>query len=142
MENKEKVLQEKYIRYQIIRGQIADLEKQVRSLTGHIAELESSEDAIEQLKALPHDAEILVPITSGVFIKAKFVKEDALMVNSGAGVAVVKTIEDTKKILKEQRIELQEYMRTKAVQMQKLLNTADRIEDELRDMLKNNDQGE
>jgi prefoldin alpha subunit len=64
-------------------------------------------DGIEKEKA---DAELLVPIGGGSYIKVKLAETDKVVVGMGAGVSVEKTLPEAKEIVKERLGELEKTM--------------------------------
>jgi prefoldin alpha subunit len=64
-------------------------------------------DGIEKEKA---DAELLVPIGGGSYIKVKLAETDKVVVGMGAGVSIEKTLPEAKEIVKERLGELEKTM--------------------------------
>jgi prefoldin alpha subunit len=78
-------------------------------------------EGIEKEKA---DAELLVPIGSSSYIKAKLANSDTVIVGMGAGVSVEKTLPEAKAIVKER---LEELKKTMTSAQQQYAQVAQRI---------------
>jgi prefoldin alpha subunit len=129
MEKKE--IQEKYIEFQYLQQQMLELQKQVQTVTQQAAELVSSKSSLDEVAAIDEGTEILVPVQNGIFIKAKISGVSELTVNVGSGIAVTKTIEETKKLLEGQHNELIGYRQQLVAELQSVLEQAKKIEKEI-----------
>jgi prefoldin alpha subunit len=129
MEKKE--IQEKYIEFQYLQQQMLELQKQVQTVTQQAAELVSSKSSLDELATIKEETEILVPVQNGIFVKGKISGVSELTVNVGSGIAVKKTIEETKKLLEGQHNELIEYRQQLITELQSVLGQAKKIEKEI-----------
>ena len=132
----EKAIQEKYIEFQFIHQQLAELQKQAQTAAQQISELEASKQSLSELAELKPGSDILVPVQNGIFVKAKLGELDSLTVNVGSGIAVVKSIDETKKILEEQQQELSNFRQQIVAELKENLTRARELEKELIDVVK------
>lgn len=132
--NKEEV-QEKYVEFQIIDQQIKQVQKQLQTFDAQLSELESIKDALDELKNVKKGTEILVPVSSGIFIKSELKENDELIVNVGSSVTVKKSVEQTKAMIENQLTEVGKYRGQLMETLQMLANRADEIQKELAAMM-------
>jgi len=97
----------KALEAEIIKKHIAELENQLAEIESKKAELEFLNDSLDEVKG-QKGKDILVPLGSGVLIKAKLEDDEKVIVNIGSNVLVDRTVEETKKIINEQIKELNE----------------------------------
>jgi prefoldin alpha subunit len=95
-------IQEDYMKLQMLGQQLTQTQKQIQSIEEHIVEMNRVKEALDDIKAAKPGVEILVPLSSGIFVKAKLVDNNEVTVNVGSGVASTKSIEDTKALIDEQ----------------------------------------
>jgi len=127
----EQELRAKMMELQIIEQQMKQMQKQINSIEQQAIELNSIEDNLEELKNTKKGNEIMVPVATGIFMKAEIKDTSELLVNVGSNVAVKKSIDDSKKLISEQRIELGSIKEQMFSQLEKLSSKAMEIEDEL-----------
>ena len=70
----------------------------------------TTETQTKDIEKEKEDAELLVPIGGGSYIKVKLANADKVIVGMGAGVSVEKTLPETKAIVKERLGELEKTM--------------------------------
>ena len=103
---KEQELQQKYMHLQVLEQQIKQLQNQLQQTEQQTMELMITLQALDDIKQIEEGTEILVPLASGIFAKAEIMDNNELMLNVGAGTAVKKDIESTKKMLEKQMEEI------------------------------------
>jgi len=101
-----KKLQEEYVKLQYIYEQIKEIENQNQLFSGQIAGLALTSQNLDDFKEVKKSSEILVPLSQGIYAKAELKENDPLLINVGSGVAVSKSIEDTKKMIDSQITEI------------------------------------
>ncbi|MFH0978368.1 MAG: prefoldin subunit alpha [Candidatus Woesearchaeota archaeon] len=104
---KQEELQQKYMEFQMLDQQMKQTQKQLQALEDQVVEIIYTQQGLEELKKVKEGTEILVPVSSGIFAKAKIQKPGELIVNVGAGTAVSKTVDSTQEMLSKQLIEVQ-----------------------------------
>lgn len=105
-EEKNDKLRELKLKYQILAEQARDLEKQNEFLSSQAMDMAVSIQSIDELNSAEKGAEILVPLSSGVYIKANLADTKELLVNVGGNTVVRKTSHDTKSMIEEQIVEV------------------------------------
>ncbi|MFC1691192.1 prefoldin subunit alpha [Nanoarchaeota archaeon] len=131
----QKKLQTKYQEMQILEAQLQEFQKQVQKLEQQGLEIEMVKDSLGDFKGKKIGDELLVPITNGIFAKAQIKNTKELIVNVGANVAVTKSIENTNKLLDEQREEINNYKQQMMVQLTQLTEAMQKTEQELHKMM-------
>ena len=109
---------------QVLDNQARMVADQLEKVDSNIMEIEYLKNSLGELKTSKEGADILAPLSNGIFVKATLSKNDKLLVNVGNGIVVEKSVEDTKKLLDERISEISE-MRDK------LINQMQKIEDRL-----------
>jgi len=130
MEDK-KQLQEKYMQLQMIEQQMQKVQKQLNLLENQIQELNITEQAIDDIQEAKVGTEILVPMASGIFVKAELKNNQDLAVNVGADTVVKKSVEDTKQLITQQIKEVSKMHQDLTANLEKLAGSAQIIEKEL-----------
>ena len=93
-------LQEAISELQQLQGYLQQVEEQVQEVT---AALESM-DEIQGTEG----SEAYVPLTSGIYVKARIEDASRFLINVGQGVTTSKSLDETKQLLEDQQSELQE----------------------------------
>ena len=117
---------ELYIEVKALDEQIRNMNMHLEKIDEQIAELNSNKIVVNKFSDLKIGDELRVPMTSGVYIKAKLKDTKKLLVNVGSGVTVEKTPDQVVKILDSQLTELVKYREQVVKNMKSLI---DRIED-------------
>jgi len=108
---------------------IAELEQEMKQLEERLGMLEQQtlemqklEQSLDEIKK-NKEKKIMAGLGRGIFMKAE-IKEEDLFVDVGSGVILKKSVEDTKKIIKEQVKKMFEFK-------QKLIGRAEQIRTEM-----------
>jgi len=99
-------LQQKYMQFQMLQQQAAKVQKQTQAIEQQLMELITIEEGLADIEKTEEGTEILVPISAGIFLKAKLTDGKKVILNSGSNVAVEKSIPDTIALLKNQSQDL------------------------------------
>lgn len=100
------------------------ISEQLNRIDSGLMEIEYLKNNLDEISSAKENTEILAPISSGIFGKAKLEKNNKLLVNVGNGIVVEKTISETKELLDERITEMNEAR-------EKLLDSMQKIEDHL-----------
>jgi len=92
-----------------------------------ITDLVYASMALEGLEKEKENSELLVPIGSNSYIKAKLENPDKVIVGMGAGVSVEKTLQEAKEIVKNRQKNLE---KTRTSLQQQLSQAAERISED------------
>ena len=128
--------------FQVIQEQAKKLAEQLQKFDQQLAELKSVVEALNDFKSVKPGADILVPLSSGIFVKAEVKESEFLRVNVGSNVSVKKSIPDTIKIVDDQIKEIEDYktklesnfaqMNTYAQNIQEELSTMVNVDEEIK----------
>lgn len=129
-ENKTNDLQrrEKLLELQSLDAKIKQIEGGLLNLENQIMEINMIIDSLIELEAVTADSEILVPVSNGIFVKAKIIDSKNLKVNVGANTIVEKTNDETREMLKEQMRNVENYKNELFSELQSLVKYASTIQ--------------
>ncbi|MEM0359412.1 MAG: prefoldin subunit alpha [Candidatus Hadarchaeales archaeon] len=82
------------------------MREQIALLSTTLSELSSTIETIKKLKELPEGTEILTPIGSGSFVRAKLMPLEKILTGVGAEVVIERTPEEALKFLEEKSAEV------------------------------------
>jgi prefoldin alpha subunit len=106
MSEKDEELQKKYMNFQVLQQQIKDTFNQLEDISRRISEVDSIIFAVKDFSEFEKGSEILVPLSTGIFVKAEIKDTNNFLVNIGANVVNIKNKEDLIKMLEKQKVEL------------------------------------
>ena len=88
--------------FQLVGAQIKRVREQLQQLDQQLVDLDGVKDNLEELKTTVGGTDLFVPVSSGIFMRAKAGAMDKVVLNVGAGVAVAKSIPDAQQLISEQ----------------------------------------
>jgi prefoldin alpha subunit len=100
------------------------IQSRINMVNAVITDLVYASMALEGLEKEKENSELLVPIGSNSYIKAKLENPDKIIVGMGAGVSVEKTLQEAKEIVKNRQENLE---KTRMSLQQQLAQVAERI---------------
>lgn len=101
--------QEKIIEYQMLEQQIQNMSQSMNNIDRSIQDLKDLIGSLDEFKTLKKGDKVLVSVTNGIFVEAKLENPSNLIVNVGSNVTVKKNVEDSKKMIESQMIELETF---------------------------------
>lgn len=131
----EKELQEKLMSYRVLEARLEGLVRQRDMLVNKIIELQSTLQSLDELDK--SESEILFPIGGNAFKSAKIANKDRLIVEIGANVALEKSTEEGKAIIKKRKDELEKFVNQIQEEMVKISNAVNQLGPELQAMADN-----
>src|SRR3989338_2388027 len=131
-EQKQQEAQQKYMELQMINNQAKELQKQIQGLENQVGEVDNILSNLDEIKQIKVGSEVLVPVANGIFLKAEIKENNNLKVNVGGNTVVVKTIDETKKLLEVQSLEIREVHDQLIAQLKKIIEHAEKTEEELK----------
>lgn len=134
-EKDQRKIQELYMQFNMLNQQITELQKQMQVLEESINETNESIRGITEISQIDSAKEILVPIVSGVFVKAELKDSKEFIVNIGAGTAVSKSSEDVKQLLGQQISEMQKTQNSFVDTLHQMTINAKEIRQELKSLI-------
>jgi prefoldin alpha subunit len=129
-----KELQQKYLELQIMDQQMKQIQKQVEAIEKQAAEIEEVQQSLDELGKSKPGSEMWVPISNGIFIKAKLEDNKKLGVNVGSSTVVTKDIPSTKKMLADQGEDMRKFQAELVSQFEKMAERAAELQHELQDL--------
>lgn len=132
---KEEEMQKRYIELQQLSKQIKQAQKQIEAVEEHLNAVSELLESLDEVKNIPAGTEMLSPISEGFFIRTSIKNSQELIVNVGAGVAVVKTIEDAKETVKERMNQIKKHRDMLLEEFQSTVENAKQKEQELATMI-------
>ncbi|MBT3297433.1 prefoldin subunit alpha [archaeon] len=87
---------------QQMQQQIEVLSNQVEELKQHLVEIDISKSALLEIQKTKIDTEILAQVSNGIFVKAKLMNNENVIINVGMNTTVEKPIPGAIKLLEEQ----------------------------------------
>jgi prefoldin alpha subunit len=124
-------LQEKYIELQMLDQQMKQVQQQLRIIISQIAELDSVVIALDDLKKVKTGAEVLFPITNGIFVKGTLKENKEVSINVGSNIVVNKPIDQAKELIKRQLEEIRNLESQVRIDLQRLAVKAVELEKEV-----------
>lgn len=94
---------------EIIGSHLRQLQLYADEIEGQIKEVTSALENVDEIQEVEEGSELLVPLTNGIFVKAKFSDATSFVVNTGAGVILEKDATQTKDMLIKQKESLEKY---------------------------------
>ena len=134
MKEAEQKLQEKYMEMKMLEEQMQQIQQQAQKVEQQLMELIATNQGLEDFKKSKEGDKILVPISSGIFIKASLKDNKQFLVNVGADTVVQKDFESTKELMERQVQEMQEFHTKIQIQMQNMNLKASKIQEELKNL--------
>jgi prefoldin alpha subunit len=129
-------VQEKYYEMQILNSHIEQIETNLDKIDEQINEVNVILKSLDEFKNIEVNNEILVPISNGIFAKAKLLNNEKLIVNVGQDVVTEKNVEQTKELISKQLVELDNYRELLTNELNKLFNKVQMIEKEADELVK------
>lgn len=99
--------QEKYVEFQILSSQLKQLQQQFVNIEQQIMELKNLSVSLDKLSEIKESNDSLIPIGAGIFLEGTIKNKREAILTVGANVAVKKTMEETKDLLKKQIEEME-----------------------------------
>ncbi|MBN2042220.1 MAG: prefoldin subunit alpha [Candidatus Aenigmarchaeota archaeon] len=125
---------EKYVMLQIFQQNIEALKNQQDMIEKQFLETKSTLNALEEMKTIGNDNEVLIPLGSGCFAKGKITGRESLLTGIGAGVISDKKTADVKKILDERSEEIEKVMEEIQAQIEQMAEKMNEIGSEIQSM--------
>ena len=120
--------QELYMKMQQLGMQMQNIHQQLQAVDQQIQDILATEDALIDLEKTPIGTEILVPIATGIFARAKLEDNKDVLINVGASVNSEKPIKDTVSMVKNQLSELESIRLELASNLEEVNNELSRLQ--------------
>ena len=125
-------VQEKYLEFQMLDKHIKEMHQQLQAFEQQREEIKGLIMGMEEVKNVKPGTSLLVPISSGVFLKAKTEETQRFYLNVGAGVVVDKNVDDSRKLMQKQLDKVKDISEQMTNEMAKLISKASPLQEELK----------
>jgi len=98
----EEKLQSIYMEFQNVSSSIKQLEQQHEMVESHLMELMLTLQSLDEITNISPGTEILVPISSGIYAKARLENSNDFLVNIGSSITLSKDLNSTKSLIESQ----------------------------------------
>ena len=112
------------------------LQSRLDIVTAALSETLTAIQTLEGTKGRAGDSEILIPIGSGSFVKARIADPQSIIIGVGAGVCIEKPIEDSMKDLRVRSSELEKARASVTQQLGQVLNRAEDYREHLNELVR------
>ncbi len=99
-------VQQKLVLYQMLGQRLEQINEQARVLEQRMLELETTRQALDDLKGLKEGNEVLIPLGSGCYTYGKTVDSKNLLCDLGAGIMINKSPQEAKGVLDGKKTEI------------------------------------
>lgn len=130
-------LQEKYMELKSIDQQIKQIHQQVEAIDSKIEEINTTNEALSEIKDVKVGEEILVPVSSGIFLKGELKDNKDLLINVGGSTVVKRSVDSVKEMIISQEKEVSAYREQMIMQMEILAHKAKKLQQEMEKLSKN-----
>ncbi len=127
----EELIQRKYIELQQMGKQIKQGQQQLDALDEQLDGMARLLDDLDGLKDSENGSEMLSAIGDGLFVKASLKDNNRLIVNVGAGVAVERTVDETKEMITGKLGQAHKHREAMLEELQAMVEQARHAEKEL-----------
>ncbi|HIH04882.1 TPA: prefoldin subunit alpha [Candidatus Woesearchaeota archaeon] len=134
-EQNEQKAQEMYVELQLLTQHVKQLRQQQELLEQQIMEMAAATQSLDEFGKAGEGAEMFVPLSSGVFAKAKIIDTKNFLMNVGAGTCVVKDAASAKKLMEQQLEESRKLSEKMAMQVERFSRKAVQLQRQLQSLL-------
>lgn len=125
------VLQKKYMNFQLLTERLNALQEQHSALEAHANELTILLSSLDELKQAKEGQEILVPLSSSLFTKAKLQQNQNFIIGVGANVLVEKSFDEAYASITSQKAELSSILKQLEEELQRLMAVLQNLQSEI-----------
>jgi len=120
---------------------LQEIQVRMGMIENAIRELTITNMTLEGVEAAGRDAEVLIPVGSGSFVKGRIIDAEKVILGVGAGVALEKTTKEAKEAIERQLSELQKAGGTLGQKYAQTLERAEAVRRELQKLASTLQQG-
>ncbi|MBU4242512.1 MAG: prefoldin subunit alpha [Nanoarchaeota archaeon] len=124
-------LQQKYLEYQQLTNQLNYGQQQILQLEKQYMELDTLNNALEDVKNTKEGTEIIASLGSGLYIKTSLKSNSKIIMHVGANTNVTKTPDDAKKVIEDQMEQLKKIIGDMRTDLQKGVVRMQQLQKEL-----------
>src|SRR2546428_12955517 len=120
--NLDEEMRQLLVEIRMVEGSARVLSTRLDIVTGALSETQTDKQTLEGTKESRKDVEMLIPIGSGSFVKAKLADPQHIIIGVGAGVRLEKTVEDSIKDLNMRATDLDKARINVTQQLNQIIN--------------------
>ncbi len=124
-----------YMQLQMLQQQIKQIQQQMEAVEQHLMEATVAKHSIDELKNTKIGSEILVPVTSGIFVKATLLDSSEVLMNVGSKTVVAKGMDKAKELIQSQLTEMKEVQQKMGNDLQEMIMQARMLEQEMQKLV-------
>lgn len=87
-------------------SELQQLQRYIEQVEEQVQEVSAALESMDEIQG-QEGSEAYVPLTSGIYVKARIEDVSRFLINVGQGVTAAKSLEETKRILQDQQSELE-----------------------------------
>ncbi len=129
-ENQEE-LQQKFVLYQMLNQRLEEIKNHLDQVQHRMIELETTNQAIEDMSGIKNETEVLIPLGSGLYTYGKSFSVEKILVDIGAGVMVKKDVNDAKKKIEGNKKEIEQALESMQKEAAAIVNKMNELGEEL-----------
>jgi len=130
-----KEIEEKAVQLNMLENKMGELEQEAVMLEKQMNELQLCQLALDELKNIKPETEMLAPISSGVFLRAKLLNNKEIIIDNGSKIFSKKNPEDAKEFLQKKINHFEELHERLSHEINSIIEVITNIEQELRKMI-------
>lgn len=127
-----KEMQKEMLQLGMLDGKLQELEQQMALLEKQINELQLCRLALDELKQVPQETEMLAAISPGVFVKTKLKDNNEVIINTGAKIFCKKSLKEAKDFMQRKLDEALEVYNKLSSDMNSIIQTMNLLENAIR----------
>lgn len=134
--DEERDVQQTYMEIQQIEQQLKQLREHQSVLGGQFTELQKLREGLDEVGNVKEGSASYMPLGSGIFIEGEIKNTKRIIMNVGADVAVIKSLDKAKQTLDTQLAEVQKILERLDEDMGKMTIHGTALQEELRVMMR------
>ncbi|MGQ9720067.1 MAG: prefoldin subunit alpha [Candidatus Jordarchaeum sp.] len=103
------------------------LQRRIDLINASLQEITLSSESLDELKNVGEDNEVLMPLGSGVYVRAKIIDKEKVIFSLGSDIAAEKDITGTQLSLDQRSMALQGALQSTGQQLQQIINTMNEL---------------
>jgi prefoldin alpha subunit len=123
--NVDEEMRQLLVEIRLLEGSARVLSSRLDIVTGALAETQTAKQTLEGTKGSGKGSQMLIPIGSGSFVKAKLEDTERIIIGVGAGVCLEKTIDESIKDLNLRAGDLDKARINVTQQLNQIINTTE-----------------
>jgi len=127
----ERELEERIVAYRILESRLDGLLKQRDMVVSKMIELDTT---LKSMDDIEKSEEVLFPLGSEAYTFGKVIDKKKMIVEIGSGIALEKTVEEAKEIIKKRRSELENILNNVQNEVMQVSSSLDVLGPEIREL--------